>query len=324
MRSDRVTRQKSWLFVAAFVLAVAASLFVNYLHKPEGSRIKLLEKRAEEERRSSDEAVAAYVPNVSGRLDDLTVVAIAVLKQLPGVASVEVLVAPAKPKHRIVHVRDWHFVPKELLAVDVRHAADRDLSNAEVEILVQEQLLEVELVQIEQEALLRCLVKHHGLTRVLAEGLTPSGTDAYRRLIESLRETDQQLADLAKNHQSVKGDNPAIDREIAQLVRGHQRRLLEYGSSGRLAIAGLLEVLPLDDAEALANAKPVRLDGTLRADPNKLEARHDAQVKAALDSGPCSVLILGGSHDLSASVRRLAANTEYIRVTTRRYQEIAE
>jgi hypothetical protein len=39
----------------------------------------------------------------------------------------------------------------------------------------------------------------------------------------------------------------------------------------------------------------------------KLETRHDAQVKAALASGPCAFIILGGGHDLSASVRLLKA-----------------
>jgi hypothetical protein len=57
----------------------------------------------------------------------------------------------------------------------------------------------------------------------------------------------------------------------------------------------------------------------------KLEARHDAQVKAALASGgPCSLLVLGGGHDLSASVRRLGGGAaEYVRITTRRYREFA-
>jgi hypothetical protein len=36
-------------------------------------------------------------------------------------------------------------------------------------------LQEVELVQLDQERLLRALVRHHGLRRLLAEGLTPEG-----------------------------------------------------------------------------------------------------------------------------------------------------
>jgi hypothetical protein len=45
-------------------------------------------------------------------------------------------------------------------------------------------------------------------------------------------------------------------------------------------------------------------------------------VKAALDSGPCALLILGGGHDLSESIRRLGeSSTEYLRVTTRCYRQ---
>jgi hypothetical protein len=47
-------------------------------------------------------------------------------------------------------------------------------------------------------------------------------------------------------------------------------------------------------------------------------------VKAALASGPCSFIVLGGKHDLSESVRRLGSGTvEYIRVMMWRYKEYA-
>ena len=80
---------------------------------------------------------------------------------------------------------------------------------------------------------------------------------------------------------------------------------------------------PLDDADLLEGAKPVRPDGTVKIDQARVEARHDGQVKRALASGPCSVIVLGGAHDLSASVRKFGSGTtEYIRVTTRRFKEV--
>lgn len=46
------------------------------------------------------------------------------------------------------------------------------------------------------------------------------------------------------------------------------------------------------------------------------------QVELALENGPFTLLILGGAHDLSASVKRLpGADCEYLRVTMARYQE---
>jgi hypothetical protein len=85
-----------------------------------------------------------------------------------------------------------------------------------------------------------------------------------------------------------------------------------------------VEVLPLDDADLLEGAKPARPDGAVTIDPARVEARHDGQVKRALASGPGSVFLLGGAHDLSASVRRLGGGTtEYVRVTTRRFKQVA-
>jgi len=143
---------------------------------------------------------------------------------------------------------------------------------------------------------------------------------AYREVIAALRETDNELVDLRTQRAPVKQSAPAIDQQIEELVRGHRRQLLEYGAAARPALAGEVEVLPLDDEERLEQAKPPK--GKL--DPAKVEARHDAQVKAALDSGPCALLILGGGHDLTASVRRLGkGKVEYVRVTTSRYKEFA-
>jgi hypothetical protein len=150
------------------------------------------------------------------------------------VADVTVLVRAEKPTHRVVHLRDWPFVPKDLFRKD----AGRPLSDGEADTLYRAHALEVELVQREQEALLRCLVKHHGLKRVLAEGRTPKGVPAYREVIATLRDTDKELADLRKQLAQVKKSAPAIDRQIEELVRGHRRQLLEYRAAARLALAG--------------------------------------------------------------------------------------
>jgi hypothetical protein len=286
-------------------------------HEPnvEG-HLQRLEQQVEPQRKASARAVAAYAQKLPRRLDDLAVPAADLLRQLPGVAGVEVLVRAEKPTHRIVHLRDWHFVPADLFRQDT----GRPLSDEEADALHRAHVLEVELVQLEQEALLRCLVKHHGLRRVLAEGLTPKGMPVYREVIAALRDTHKELADLHRQRARVKKKVLAIDRQVEELVRGHSRQLVEYGAAARFALADEVEVLPLDDEELLEQAKPQQG----KVDPAKNEARHDAQVKAALDSGPCALLILGGGHDLTASVRRLGkGKVEYVRVTTARYKEFA-
>jgi hypothetical protein len=84
------------------------------------------------------------------------------------------------------------------------------------------------------------------------------------------------------------------------------------------------EMLPLDDAKLLDEAKPIDPAGRFRLDPAKLKALHDGQVKAALKGGVFALVILGGAHDLSESVRSHAGGLcEYLRVTTRGYQVFA-
>jgi hypothetical protein len=59
-------------------------------------------------------------------------------------------------------------------------------------------------------------------------------------------------------------------------------------------------------------------------DPAKLVVRHDAQVRAVLDGGPLALIVLGGAHDLTDSVRRLGGGRcEYIRVTTKRFRQFS-
>jgi hypothetical protein len=202
-------------------------------------------------------------------------------------------------------------------------------------------LLEVELVQLEQAALLRCLARRHGLRRVLIEGLTPDGVEALRARVEAARGMLARRPELLHQQEDVrgllarleaegKGDADrharaaAVEKEIAALLAQPERELLELGAPARLLAGGeLAEVLPLDDTRLLAEARPVGADGKVRADAAKGEAR-EAAIVAALRHGPIAVIVLGGGHDLSAQVRRLGGGRcDSLRVTTARYREAA-
>jgi hypothetical protein len=187
-------------------------------------------------------------------------------------------------------------------------------------------------------AVLRCLIKHHGLRKVFSEGFSPNELDAYREKIAVLRsmeteqnpQVQQQLQGVRKVVEGATGERKekaeAIEAKLVAMLDDHKHRLLEMGATGRLLIAGELEdVLPLEDADALEQASPITPSGGMKLDPVKVEARHDAQVKLVMKERPVAVIVLGGAHDLTGSIQRLAGgNCEYLRVTTKRYREAGE
>jgi hypothetical protein len=62
----------------------------------------------------------------------------------------------------------------------------------------------------------------------------------------------------------------------------------------------------------------------VKVEEKKLEGRHDAQLRELTKAGPVSVIVLGGAHDLSGSIRRAGNGWEYLRVTTMGYREASE
>jgi hypothetical protein len=289
-----------------------------------------------------NKAVADYVPKVKGRIDDLTVPAAEVLRQLPGVASVDQPLKPAHPTARLVQLRDWHYVTKEWFAKDMHLGAGRPPMASDFDLRYQDFLVGVEQVQMEQMATLRCLIKYHDLKRVYIERLTPEQMPAFKDKIAALREAEPHQDALRKRSKdawvlveqwAADGETAtarhakalALALEIAGMLEQHRLAMLEIGAAGRLLVSGELEeVLPLDDAELLDAAGPVLANGKLAFDPLKVAARQDAMVQRALAKDHAAVIVLGGSHDLTDSVRGVVGEgCEYIRVTGHAFREYA-
>jgi hypothetical protein len=338
-RSSKITVV---LLSGAAVVLAAAFLPRPWLRSPidgesppvTDERLRELRLRIEREVAAADEAIEAYRTGTDGHLDDLALPAEDVLRGLPGVAWVERLVVPEKVARRIVHIRDLHLVPRDLFALDVRQAAGRPLSDAEIDKLYDQHLLETELVQIEQVTVLRCLTRHHGLRRLRIEGLVEGEAKLFAEKAEALKGLASTTADARVQLREVRSlmrsphrhdEAAAIERQLVGLIDQHRPYLLEVGAPGRLLMVGEpVAVLPLDDGLLLDAARPVTPDGRVRIDPAKLRRREDAMVRAALDGGPFALVILGGSHDLSPSVLRVAGrDCEYVRVTTGAYREFA-
>ena len=244
-----------------------------HLHEIE-NRIPKLKKQIAEQEVESAQALAKYAPKSQTRIDDLGSPVTDLLRQVAGVVQVDVGVEAKKPTSRIVHLRDWHSVPKEHFAIDMKQAHARELATEEIDRLHQELLLEVELVQIEQMVALRCLIKPHGLKKVFSEGFSPEELTTYREKIAVLRgmENEQipqlrtQLEETRKLVEGATGDKKekaeAIQSQLVTMLDEHKHRLLEMGAAGRLLISGELEdVLPLEDADAMQKAKPISPSG---------------------------------------------------------------
>lgn len=259
------------------------------------------------------------------RLDDLSISAERILQKLPGVVEVEVKVRVEKPTGRIIHLRDWHWIPREAFSIDAQNISENELSDSDIDRLYGEFLLQVDAVQTEQLELLRRLIKDHGLKRVFVEGLAAEELPNYLEKVGVLREMEQnQIVRLKEQLAEVRELRSAeIEQQIVGLLEQHKYRLLEIGAAGRLMLAGEIEeVVPLEDSTLHTNADPIS-DGQIRFDREKVRARNDAQVKTVLDKGPFGLVILGGAHDLSESVRR-HPGCEYVRVTTKRFREVGE
>jgi hypothetical protein len=200
--------------------------------------------RVQQERREESEKADAYLrrasekaargnhapqppPQPRGSILALDCPALAILQQLPGRPAVDVAVRADRPAHRIIHLADWHLVPEDLFARDLRGRLGRPPSREELAKHFREHLLQVEGVQQEQMAILRHLIRHHGLTTVLQEGVTAEDYEDYQLRLDLLAgEEEDKDFDLTDDRHAV---------------------LLQVGAAGRLLIRHELQsVLPLE------------------------------------------------------------------------------
>jgi hypothetical protein len=279
-------------------------------------------------------AADSYKPKVEGRIEDLSAPAEAILRQLPGIEGLEVFPKSENPSRRLIHLCDFHFVPKDWYAIDTREAKGKSLSDVDVDLLYQEFLLKIELVQLEQMAVLRCLIKHHGLKQVYKEGLTPEQVIGFKDRIAALRDAAPRQAELKQQHKEAqdfvkkladdgKADTDfyakgkGIEKELAGMLEKHQLDMLDIGAAGRLMVLRELEVaLPLDDEQMLEAAKPAMIDGMITLNAAKVAQREEAMVHLAFAKDKVAVVVLGGEHNLQHAIQQVAGpSCEYVRVT---------
>ena len=242
----------------------------------------------------ADDATAASVESrdddVHVTLDDLASDAVALLNEADGVARVERLVAAPKPRHRIIHIADWHTVPADFYAADLRDGSDHPLTDEEIKRAHALSGAVTKVVQVSQRTLLRWMGRYYGVRRVFVEGLTDRDLPAYLTLIRSVGR------------------------------RGPDLLPPDFGAAAQAMLAGDIGELRAAEDEITSERARVEAVTHLVFDGPANDAREAAIVQRLVASGPLAVIVLGGDHDLSRHVRAIP-DCEYLRVFVEGYPE---
>jgi hypothetical protein len=99
------------------------------------ARIAKLKQRIAEEKTAAEEAVNRYAPTSFARIDDLTAAVTDLLRNLPFVARVDVALRVRRPAGRIIHLRDYHFVQRDLFDQEMQSLMKRTLTVEETDQL---------------------------------------------------------------------------------------------------------------------------------------------------------------------------------------------
>lgn len=232
------------------------------------------------------------------------------LAKLPHVHAVTFSPTTATER-QIVHLLDWHFVPEADFAADLRDQSSEPISDEDIAELYEEFLAEVEAVQQEQMAILRVLIREHGLQAVYKEGLTAERLPAFTKLVGAMKGFKMK---------KPKGETPTEQFLLDQ----YRQDLLHLGAAGRLLLSGELQaVLPAEDAEALAKANPAGPDGKIEFDAEADERREDAIVRSIVGDR-VAVIVLGGDHDLADNIQRVARGScQYVRIELKGFWKVS-
>ncbi len=274
-------------------------------------RLLKYRRLVDEAHASAFQIVENYVPKTTGQIDDLGLNAAEIFSELPGVIDVAGPKVDA-PTQRIVHLIDHPLPTKEEFLFCLRKMADGGTNSNQLDSLYEDYLQQIELIQVEQMVVLRCLIKHHGLRQVFAEGVTQVNLPLYRNKVASLRESGTGTA-----------------KEVGE----RRLDLLEIGAAGQLFMLGeLQEVLPLDDPDFIVQSAIKRdLVSTIdkmsyvhsKIHQQKTGEALDHQIHTILNHGSFG-LIVGDDHDLTENVYRISGGKcQYIRVKTKWWNEIS-
>ena len=243
--------------------------------------------------------------------------------------------APVTPLVTIIHVKNWHWLPKEHFAADQR-GLNPKLTNNEIDIRYSKFLEDIDALQREQVGLMRELFQQHPRCRVFYEGVTDSNGRDFIDTVQALRQADigsvqinlEQANRMVENiptgttaHTIAVGLRDDFNAKVV----AYRDDLLQVGAVGRMLMADELDrVFALDDENLLDAANPVQANGTIEFNPAADAAREDGMAKRLLASTPVVIAVLGGEHDLTDNLQKLSTHHEYVVRETPKYRQLAQ
>lgn len=226
------------------------------------------------------------------------------LEKLPQTKQVVELGAE-NPQHQVIHLLNYHFLSRELFAADLEDRRHKRLAREEINEKYEEFLQRIESVQKEQIAVLRELIRHHGVKEVYYEGVTNKNQKQFLLKVERVKNFQPPYLDSASPFDLLIREQYAHD-------------LLEIGAPGKLLISRELQaVRPLDAAEPLEAANPIREDGRFVFDEHANETREDFMVRHLLSETSLVVIVLGAGHDLTNNLAKQTSKFRYIKISTK-------
>lgn len=214
----------------------------------------------------------------------------------------------------VIHILNYRYIPIVDYAYDMPWPytietlslpADSETFSKYVDFLK-----DVDAVQKQQKSLLRDLIKKRKLKAVYIEGLTEKN---YKDTLKSIEATKER----------EKNEKETLDPTDQYFEALNKTNLLQLGAAGQLVVKGELKtVLPAENSTAFKAANPIQPDGKIVFKKKTNEAREDAIVRNLLKGDGVVVIVLGGDHDLSDNLKRLAKNVKYKRVAVPKYTEV--
>ncbi len=187
-----------------------------------------------------------------------------------------------------------HYVSRDDFGADLR-AQRADITDEEVNRQYETFLNDLKAVQSEQTAILRDLIREHGIRGVFKEGVTAANVERFHRRAAELAAT--RLADLQRRL-----DSDDFGQQALALVEidAYERDLLQIGAAGRLVMENVCQVKPLVDEQLMQAANPA--NHGWRFDTPENDARERAMARRLVAAGPVTIAVVGQFHDLRAEI----------------------